>query len=662
MNGTIDNAGTITLAGSANFIGGTINNQSAALLDIQGIDNAEYPFVFATINNSGTIKRSVSTGTVGIWTLDNASGGVIDVETGTLIPWEGQNGVTTGATFVVAAGATMQFATGNGASINEFTGTYTGSGAGTIALNSGRFAAGIGGATIDFPGTMFQWTGGIMDVGLGDLTSRGTINVAGPNDKFLTNGGTLDDFGTIVQSGAGAIRPEGLATTLKIEPAASYLIESDSGADQTNIGLAAIDNAGTIKKTAGTGTSTIQTAGLSNTGTIEVVSGTLKLSGGVTQVSGSTLTAGTWNAMGGSAIQLPVNTAINTNLATIALAGPGATITGIDGLAASSGSFALTNGASFTTSGAFSNTGGLTVGAGSTFSVHGNYAQGASATLEVDIGGSAASKQFGVLAVTGAATLAGAVKTTLLSGFDPAAGNNYTIATYAGQTGGGSLSFEGVEQGRFAFFEPTVGSTAIVLGTTTSAADLAADSFSVPATATAGGPFSFTYQVSNPSTIAAAGNWVDSFYLSTTQRLSPSSTLVARVPLAGGLAANGQYSKTVNATLPPVAATNYWVIEVADSQGLVPDVNRANNIAASAQAIQVSVPSLTLGSTTSGTISSGQGKLFQINLPAGDDVHFHLNTGVPVPPRSTKASSRLQARRISTNLPLPPPKQGSRSP
>ena len=34
-----------------------------------------------------------------------------------------------------------------------------------------------------------------------------------------------------------------------------------------------------------------------------------------------------------------------------------------------------------------------------------------------------------------------------------------------------------------------------------------------------------------------------------------------------------------------------------------------------------------LGGTTSGTISSGQEELFQINLPAGDDVHVLLNTG-----------------------------------
>ena len=59
---------------------------------------------------------------------------------------------------------------------------------------------------------------------------------------------------------------------------ASYLIESDSGIDNLYGGETIIDNAGTIEKTAGTGTSTILVNGtLSNTGTIEADSGTLDL-------------------------------------------------------------------------------------------------------------------------------------------------------------------------------------------------------------------------------------------------------------------------------------------------------------------------------------------------------------------------------------------------
>ena len=56
-------------------------------------------------------------------------------------------------------------------------------------------------------------------------------------------------------------------TILKIEPGGSYLIESDSGVDNPYGGETEIDNAGTIEKTAGTGTSTILVNGtLSNTG------------------------------------------------------------------------------------------------------------------------------------------------------------------------------------------------------------------------------------------------------------------------------------------------------------------------------------------------------------------------------------------------------------
>ena len=67
-------------------------------------------------------------------------------------------------------------------------------------------------------------------------------------------------------------------TTLKNEPGASYLIESDSGIDNLYGGQTVIDNAGTIRKTAGTGTSTLSVNGpLINTGTIEADSGTLYL-------------------------------------------------------------------------------------------------------------------------------------------------------------------------------------------------------------------------------------------------------------------------------------------------------------------------------------------------------------------------------------------------
>ncbi len=126
--------------------------------------------------------------------------------------------------------------------------------------------------------------------------------------------------------------------------------------------------------------------------------------------------------------------------------------------------------------------GSLTLGAGSTLSVTGTYTQASSASLTIGIGGTAASGQFGDLSVTGTATLAGAIGSTIVAGFNPTAGNSYTIASYASETGGSSISFDGLANGRFTFFKPTVGSTSIVLGTTTSAADLAPQSFTAPGT------------------------------------------------------------------------------------------------------------------------------------------------------------------------------------
>ena len=171
-----------------------------------------------------------------------------------------------------------------------------------------------------------------------------------------------------------------------------YLIEGDCGVSIG--GESEIDNAGTIRKTDGSGTSQLAADGpLINTGTIEADSGTISLVGTIPQISQGTLKAGTWNALNGSSLEFPSGTSIVTNQATIAIDGVGAAVTGMQGLSASSGSFSLTNDASFTTTGDFSNTGSLTIGAGSTLAVTGDYTQGSAASLTIGIGGSRAGQR-----------------------------------------------------------------------------------------------------------------------------------------------------------------------------------------------------------------------------------------------------------------------------
>ncbi len=498
-----------------------------------------------------------------------------------------------------------------------------------MQLSSGTLAIAVGGATFNFPGSMFQWTGGAINGAGGTLTNKGTINLAGPNEKVIYNDGTLDNFGTIIQTGTGnlGLHSDNQAPTiLENEPGGSYLIESDSGVNNPSGGETEIDNSGLIQKTAGTGTTTILVNGrLSNTGTIEADSGNISLSATVAQISGNTLKAGTWNALHGSTLVFPGGTTITSNQGNITLDGNGAAVVALSGLTSNSGSLSLMNGASFSTAGDLSNTGSLTVGAGSRLSVTGNYTQGSSASLTIGIGGVASGDQYGQLKVTGSAALAGSVNATTASGFTPSAGDNFPIVTYVSETGGDALSFTGVNSGAVSILQPVLGPTNIVLSTVTSPANLVVQPFSVTANVVAGQSLRVTYQVDNQSANAAAGSWTDSVYLSTQPTLNSSAVLLGRVQHTGGVAANSQYSETLTAPVPGLAPDDYYVVVLADSLGLVPELNRTNTELASTNPVQLTVPTLTLGSPKSGTVGNGQEVYYQITVPAGQDLSINAS-------------------------------------
>ena len=260
------------------------------------------------------------------------------------------------------------------------------------------------------------------------------------------------------------------------------------------------------------------------------------------------------------------------------------------------------------------------IGAGSTLSVDGNYTQGSSASLTIGIGGASSGNEYGQLNVTGSAALAGSVNASTASGFTPSAGDRFPIVTYASETGGSGLSFTGVNSGAVSVLQPVVGPINIVLSTVTSPANLVVQPFSVAANATVGQNLTVTYQVDNQSGNAATGSWTDSVYLSTQTTLNSSSVLLGRVQHTGGVAANGQYSETLTAPVPGLAPDNYYVVVLADSLGLVPELNRTNTELASTNPVQVTLPTLTLGSPVSGTIGDGQDLYYQVTLAAGQDV------------------------------------------
>jgi hypothetical protein len=437
-NGTAANSGTITFQNSSGnnnalFFGGTVNNLAKSVINLSGIDGGSNPLLDSTVNNSGTINAN-SPSSVSISVLNN-TGGTLDAQTGTFIPWNGNGAASTGGTFEAASGATIQYCP-SGNFNNTFTGTYTGSGPGHFVKNSGDLVIGSGGATFDFPSGFFQWIGpGRLDATAGSLTNTGftTVDTSNGNDALFS--GTLDNSGTIAFQNStknGAAFIGGTVNNL----AAGVINLSGNEGPNASLLDATVTNAGVINSNS---PSSISIATLNNTGTVNVQSGTLNAFN-VAQISGSTLTGGTWKVFGGSTLKLSSGafgtTSLTTNNAVVLLDGAGSSLANFVGeLATNGGSFTVQDGASFSTPGAFTNTGTIVIGNNhSVLTTNGNYTQSAGGALAIGLGG-AGTGQFGKLAVAGTASVNGALNISLLGGFVPSSPQTFPIVTSKVLTG-----------------------------------------------------------------------------------------------------------------------------------------------------------------------------------------------------------------------------------
>jgi len=92
------------------------------------------------------------------------------------------------------------------------------------------------------------------------------------------------------------------------------------------------------------------------------------------------------------------------------------------------------NGESLSISDLAPNAGVIAAGDGSVITINGNFSNSSTGTLIVDIGGTSTS-QYGVIDVTGSASLAGTLDVSLQNGFSPAAGEDFNVMTFASETG-----------------------------------------------------------------------------------------------------------------------------------------------------------------------------------------------------------------------------------
>jgi hypothetical protein len=173
---------------------------------------------------------------------------------------------------------------------------------------------------------------------------------------------------------------------------------------------------------------------LSNTGTLNVIAGTFNANGGVSQVSGSTLTGGTWNVTGTMQIA-GANLQTIAAAAAITLNGAPSSFAAINPLVTNNGSLTLAGGRDFTAAGAVTNNGTLALGPGSTLAATGTFTQGSGGTLLTQIAGPSAATEFGSVTATGAATIAGTLTPQIVNSYDPPFTQSFVVVTGSTRSG-----------------------------------------------------------------------------------------------------------------------------------------------------------------------------------------------------------------------------------
>lgn len=479
-NATLTYKGTMTVAGTANTImagagtfslAGTVNQIGSGNLELDGATSgttrtkltiqsgSAYRFgsdsgivngagAGGLITNSGTIAKTGGTGTSTIATNMNSTASIM-VNVGT-IALALTGGTMNGGQFTVAVSSALDLT--GGQTVN-YSGTFTGSGTGQVQLNSGTLnvSGGSAGASFSFPAGLFLWNGGTINTNASSLNipASGRMQIAGIAGQTLSGTGALNVSGIVTQTGTGNLLLSG--TTLRVQSGGQYNIQSNSGI-QPNGGansLVAVNSGGTLNKTAGSGITTITTP-VNNNGVIQASSGTLKLTGAISQVSGTTLNGGRWIALGTPTITsvLMIGSNVFNTIgiqARVTLNGPNSSITNLTGLNTVNGNFFLVGGQSFSTN-SLTNNGTLTIGPGSVLHVAGNFTQTSSATYVNRLGGTNTSPKMGAITATGTVKIAGGLAIENSSNIRPIVGSSFTIIVNQGTSAIQGI-FNGLPQG-----------------------------------------------------------------------------------------------------------------------------------------------------------------------------------------------------------------------
>jgi fibronectin-binding autotransporter adhesin len=488
--GTLTNSGTIAIekaVGGARTIEANLTNASTGKLLVN--TNTSFNKSSATLQNSGAINiaTGVTFSAVAAQTIDNETGGTITA-TGTGVLEQ-----TTG-TFNQGEGKTSGTVILDDLALN-----YTGTGASTIKLRgasalSGNVAAEqllflestcsehaivtaagsfTNSSTIDLTNGDGCADNVTLAVSAGTLSNAGTITsepgVGGARaiegnltntGKLLINSATAYDFAGALLKNEGAIT---IAKGVTLSTVNSETIDNETGGTITATGLLE-QTTGTFNQGAGktSGTVILDDVALNYTGT---GASTIKLRGAST-LSGN-VAAKQFLFLESTCSEHAVVTAAGsfTNSGTINLTNAdgcadNVTLGLTGGTLVNKGTINSLNpvGGSRTVEGNLKNEKTVSLGAGETLNVTGSYTQNAKGTLKVAIAGTS---NFGALAITGPATLAG--KLALTHTFVGKAGNSFAILASSSRTGTFSKETGGLIGTAGLYYKPTYSATEVTL-------------------------------------------------------------------------------------------------------------------------------------------------------------------------------------------------------
>jgi hypothetical protein len=269
MIATIYNDGLVhhTNDGMMNFgYNATFNNQSDGIYNFEG-DGGLGGNGYSYFNNCGLLRKSSGSGISSCTVSLNNQSGVIEVDSGTLSL--AGSGTSSNGTFNVASGAVLDLTGGQGPT---WAGVVGGSGAGSVSLNSGYVLASPS-LTLNLPDGLFQWTGGTL---YGNTTNSTAITVAGAGSAVLH--GVLYNYGLLHHTNTATLHIA-YNSAFENQAGGTYNLEGDGVIYSDGYGY--FDNYGLLRKSGGTGTSSINSGVTFQNlnGSIEVNSGQLSLSG-----------------------------------------------------------------------------------------------------------------------------------------------------------------------------------------------------------------------------------------------------------------------------------------------------------------------------------------------------------------------------------------------